>query len=88
MDEITITPIKNGPYKVVGKVRLVDHQGIPYVVKETFILCRCGQSSTKPFCDSTHRKVGFVAEQTASAAPPSALPPPPAAGTAAPTASP
>jgi len=26
---------------------------------ENYILCRCGQSKNKPFCDSTHIKVNF-----------------------------
>jgi CDGSH-type Zn-finger protein len=30
--------------------------------KTVTALCRCGQSSHKPHCDGTHRKVGFNAK--------------------------
>lgn len=60
MSEVRITVRKNGPYHVQGRVILVDHEGneIPYEGEEIW-LCRCGGSSKKPFCDGTHRRIGF-----------------------------
>jgi CDGSH-type Zn-finger protein len=55
---ITITIRDNGPLLVDGDFRLVDAQGneVPVAKKA---LCRCGGSTTKPFCDGTHSKIGF-----------------------------
>ena len=55
---ITITIRDNGPLLVDGEFRLVDAQGneVPIVKRA---LCRCGGSTTKPFCDGTHSKIGF-----------------------------
>jgi CDGSH-type Zn-finger protein len=57
MHQTTITPTDNGPYLVQGNPILLDADGNPYQAGETIALCRCGQSSTKPFCDGTHEKV-------------------------------
>ena len=65
MDEITIKVRENGPYRVTGKVTLIDADGNPYTVEENFALCRCGGSETKPFCDGTHKTNGFTATQRA-----------------------
>ncbi len=60
MSDVRITVGKNGPYHVQGRVVLVDHEGneIPYEGDELW-LCRCGGSARKPFCDGTHRRIGF-----------------------------
>jgi CDGSH-type Zn-finger protein len=64
MSEVEIKVRANGPYRVTGPVRVVDAEGNQFVLPEgsSIVLCRCGHSRTKPFCDKSHRKVGFVAE--------------------------
>ena len=67
-EPVVITVRKNGSLGVVGPVTLVDHEGnvIPRINdKPTLALCRCGHSSNKPFCDATHKAIGFEAVETA-----------------------
>ena len=63
----TIRVRKNGPYRIEGEdVKVVDWDGNEYKVDRLPIaLCRCGASTTKPFCDGTHSKVGFQAAEAA-----------------------
>lgn len=50
----------NGPYKVTGPIRLIDAEGGVFDPPEgPVVLCRCGRSKTKPFCDASHKSVGF-----------------------------
>ncbi|HTU71420.1 MAG TPA: CDGSH iron-sulfur domain-containing protein [Candidatus Baltobacteraceae bacterium] len=65
MEDVTIKVRENGPYLVTGRVRLTDAEGTEYTVEENFVLCRCGGSANKPFCDGTHRTNGFEAMQRA-----------------------
>lgn len=67
MSEVTIKARANGPYKVTGPVRVIDAEGREFEIPpgEAVVLCRCGHSRTKPFCDKSHRRVGFVAEDSA-----------------------
>ena len=50
-----------------SSVTLTDADGNVYELPEGegVALCRCGRSSTKPFCDKTHREVGFEATERA-----------------------
>ena len=58
-DTTTIEATENGPYVVRGPCRLRDARGEDVATRATFALCRCGNSSKKPFCDGTHARVGF-----------------------------
>lgn len=67
MPEVTITVKQTGAYVIEGEVNLVDHLGrpIPTTPGKRVSLCRCGASTTKPFCDGTHSKIGFLAAEKA-----------------------
>lgn len=73
----------NGPYRVLGGVPLAIQtitanskgeswewtQGRSFRVGQEYVLCRCGRSRNKPFCDNSHLTVGFVGPETASRRP-------------------
>jgi len=63
-DEPTkITPYRNGPYLVRGPFAIVDQDGKEIEIKRRVVaLCRCGRSQIRPFCDGTHKTIGFQAE--------------------------
>jgi CDGSH-type Zn-finger protein/uncharacterized Fe-S cluster protein YjdI len=60
--ETTVEPRRNGPLFVRGRVRIVDAEGAVVREDTRVALCRCGASSNKPFCDGTHREIGFTTE--------------------------
>ena len=60
MADVKITISENGPYRVSGPISLLDANGNPVEgASEKMSLCRCGGSKKKPFCDGTHRQIGF-----------------------------
>ncbi len=67
MQEVKITVRPNGPYRIQGPITLVDVDGNQFELPETEIiaLCRCGASKNKPFCDRSHREIGFRPETRA-----------------------
>ena len=61
MASTRITVNNNGSLRVEGDFEIVDQEGRPFGLagRTKVTLCRCGQSSRKPFCDSTHKTCGF-----------------------------
>ncbi len=56
----------SGPIWVRGGVRIVSADGTAYEQRNRVTLCRCGESSNKPFCDGTHAHIGFRAHPATS----------------------
>jgi CDGSH-type Zn-finger protein len=62
-----VVPYRDGPYLVRGEFELLDQDGeVIETRRGTIALCRCGASRTKPFCDGTHKAIGFRAPSRAS----------------------
>src|SRR4029077_6284975 len=77
MNDVTrITPKANGPLMGEGPFRIFTPDGRELPVPprkdgrpaEVVVLCRCGGSATKPFCDGTHKRNGLF--HTLPASPP------------------
>jgi CDGSH-type Zn-finger protein len=66
--QVEIKVRDDGPLKVTGPVRLVDPDGGAWELAEgeSVVLCRCGRSERKPFCDRSHRAAGFASRERAS----------------------
>ena len=56
-----ITVSKDGPYHITGGIDLIGDniQWAEGASKEHYVLCRCGASNNKPFCDGMHRLINF-----------------------------
>lgn len=51
--------MENGPIVVNGVIKFTHADGSS-TIETNPVLCRCGQSGNKPFCDGSHKKAGFV----------------------------
>ncbi len=52
---------RDGPLKLEGPCEVRAPDGTALLRGDETALCRCGQSGKRPFCDGSHRAVGFVA---------------------------
>jgi CDGSH-type Zn-finger protein/uncharacterized Fe-S cluster protein YjdI len=56
---LKISEIENGPLVITGNVEICSGTGRTVDRASSAALCRCGGSSTKPFCDGTHASISF-----------------------------
>lgn len=60
MGEISrIDVLDNGPLVAEGLDKLDNSKGEELELRKKLALCRCGASENKPFCDGSHKKIGF-----------------------------
>lgn len=56
----TVNVQKNGPLLLKGTIEVIDAEGNTTKHDQVTALCRCGQSSNKPYCDGAHVRSGFA----------------------------
>ncbi len=67
-----ITVKNNGSVRIEGDFMICDQDGREFGLggRTAISLCRCGHSENKPFCDGSHKRVGFQSEVQARELPP------------------
>ena len=59
---VKVQAMKDGPVVISGNVEMIAGSGRVAWRGTKTALCRCGASANKPFCDGSHRKVGFTSD--------------------------
>lgn len=56
-----ITLLNDGSIRIEGDFAIYDPEGKEFGLagRTVISLCRCGHSQNKPFCDGSHKRVGF-----------------------------
>lgn len=62
-NNIKIIPLPNGPLMVANLTVLKDATNTNLNPSDEIYLCRCGLSKNKPYCDGSHKEVGFTGER-------------------------
>ena len=63
-DSIKVEVFKDGPIKL-SNVKSMAFCGENQEIRGDCFLCRCGESKNAPYCDGTHKSVGFSGENVA-----------------------
>lgn len=58
---VSVNAIVNGPLEISGNLEICSGTGRTVTRTRKAYLCRCGASGNKPYCDGTHKKIGFQA---------------------------
>ena len=55
-----VVPSTDGPLHVRGRLRVETPDGELLAQETRVAICRCGATGNPPFCDNSHRRVGFA----------------------------
>ncbi len=58
--DAVIRSFEAGPYEVCGNIELCVEDDSGLSGDDPYYLCRCGASENKPFCDGSHKRIGFT----------------------------
>jgi CDGSH-type Zn-finger protein len=77
MPDTKITVNTDGSIKIEGDFTILDPQGNEFGLagRKAISLCRCGASANKPFCDGSHKRIGFQDKVVARELPPPVVKP-------------
>ena len=60
---VKINLMKNGPIVASGDFKILDEDGKEFKSMKMVSFCRCRESNSMPYCDGTHRKIGFETKE-------------------------